>query len=762
LGTVAYMSPEQTRGEELDARTDLFSFGAVLYEMATGRMAFSGNTAAIVHEAILNRAPTPLARVNPDLPPELERIVNKALEKDRKLRYQSAADIRTDLQRLKRDSDSSRATATRTQVESKPTRFRWVALIAATLVVIGLAVGGWLHFSRKPKLTDKDTIVIADFTNTTGDPVFDGTLRQGLSVQLEESPFLSIVSDQQIQQTLQKMGQRPDARLTPEIARELCQRTGSAAVLNGSIAQVGTQYLLTLKAVNCANGESLASTEAQASDKNHVLDALGKTASEIRNKLGESLSTVQKFDTRLEDATTSSLEALQAYSLGRKVILGGDNLAAVTFAQRAIKLDPNFAMAYALLGVGYGNLGEESLAAESYRKAFELRGRVSEPERLVIEGGYYGNTVGDIEKGRQIHELRAQTYPREWGPRNNLGVIYAAFGQYDKSLVEFREAIRLDPDGAQRYSNCASAYIYLNRFEEARATLDEAKRRNLDNFGSHRALYLLAFFQNDEAGMAQQVAWSEGKPGFEDVLLGYEAGTAAFWGRLDKARRFTQQAVAAAERAEVHEVAAGFEAAAAMWEALFGYPVEARQRAAAGLSLSKGREAQYGAALALALTGDTVRAQALTDDLGTRFPEDTIVRFNYMPTLLAQIALSRGQASKAIEVLQSAAPHELGAHRASGFLTNLYPVYVRGDAYLTAHQGSEAAAEFQKILDRRGIVLNESIGALAHLQIGRAYAMQGDTPKAKSAYQDFLTLWKDADPDIPILKQAKAEYAKLK
>jgi eukaryotic-like serine/threonine-protein kinase len=760
IGTMAYMSPEQARGEDLDARTDLFSFGAVLYEMATGRMAFPGSTAAIVHEAILNRAPTALARVNPDLSPELERIVNKALEKDRKLRYQSAADICTDLQRMKRDTDSGRAAATN-QVQSKPARLRWITASGVALVVIGLAVGGWLHFSRKPKLTDKDTIVIADFTNTTGDPVFDGTLRQGLSVQLEESPFLSIVPDQQIQQTLQKMGQQPDARLTPEIARELCQRTGSAAVLDGSIAQIGTQYLLTLKAVNCVSDESLASTEAQASDKNHVLDALGKTASEIRNKLGESLSTVQKFDTRLEDATTSSLEALQAYSLGRKVIIGGDNLAAVTFAQRAIKLDPNFAMAYALLATSYGNLGEKSLSSETSRKAFELRERVSEPERLLIEGNYYTNTVGDLEKARQINELRAQTYPREWGPRNNLGLIYGALGQYEKSLAEFREALRLDPEGGQRYSNCAWTYIYVNRFEEARATLDEAKRKNLDYFGMHRGLYILAFFQNDDAGMAQQVVWSAGKPGVEDVLLGYEAETAAFFGRLAKARRSTLQAVASAERAEVHETAASFEAAAAMWEALFGYPVEARKRAAAALSLSKGREAQYGAALALALTGDTVRAQALTDDLGTRFPEDTIVRFNYMPTLLAQIALSRGEALKAIEVLQTAGPHELGTHGASGFLTNLCPVYVRGDAYLTAHQGSEAAAEFQKILDHRGIALNSPIGALAHLQIGRAYALQGDTAKARAAYQDFLTLWKDADLDIPILISTKAEYAKL-
>jgi eukaryotic-like serine/threonine-protein kinase len=781
MGTIAYMSPEQARGEELDARTDLFSFGAVLYEMATGKMAFSGNTAAVIHDAILNRAPVPIARLKPEVPPKLEEVIGKALEKDRKLRYQSAAEIRTDLQRLKRDTDSGRsaARAVEPEVEEESGQQKtvsasqaavappspsvpWKILVPVTALALVLVIGGFYWRSHKSvKLTDKDTIVIADFTNRTGDAVFDGTLRQGLSVQLEQSPFLSIVSDQQIQQTLQKMGQKPDAKLTPEIARELCQRVDGAAALDGSIAQIGSQYLLTLKAVNCVSGESLASAEAQAIDKNHVLDALGSTSSAIRNKLGESLSTVRKFNTRLEDATTSSLEALQAYSLGLKT--GGDNLAAVTFAQRAIKLDPNFAMAYELLGVSYGNLGERSLAAETYRKAFALRERVSEPERLLIEGQYYASTIGDLEKARQVHELRAQTYPRESGPRNNLGIIYRTLGQYDKALAEFREALRLDPEDARLYANYATAYINLNRLEEARTTLNEAKTKNLEYLGMHRSLYMLAFFQNDVAGMAQQVAWSAGKPGMEDVFLAYEADTAAFIGRLAKARRSTLQSVAAAERSDGHGEASGFETAAAIREALFGYPVEARQRAAAALSLSKAREVQYGAALALALTGDAGRAQALTDDLGRRLPEDTIVRFNYIPTLLAQIALSRAEAPKAIEALQSAAPYELGVRYGPpiGFLTALYPVYVRGSALLGLHRGNEAAVEFQRILDHRGIVGNSPIGALAHLQIARAYAMQGDTAKAKAAYQDFLTLWKDADPDIPIFIAAKAEYAKL-
>ena len=526
VGTMAYMSPEQARGEELDARTDLFSFGAVLYEMATGRMAFPGKNAAVIHDAILNRAPTPLARVNPDLPLELERIVNKALEKDRKLRYQNAADIRTDLQRLKRDSDSGRTVLATSQVESKAatksTRFRWGMVTGVTILVIGLAVGGWLFLSRKAHaLTDKDTIVLADFTNTTGDTVFDGTLRQGLSVQLEQSPFLSIISDQQIQQSLQMMGQKPDAKLTPEIARELCQRTGSAAVLDGSIAQIGTQYLLTVKAVNCVSGESLASTEAQASDKNHVLDALGKTASGIRNKLGESLRSIQRFDTPLEQATTPMLEALQAYSLGWNTqLLKGDNAAAVPLLQRAIRLDPNFAMAYAALGTCYGNLGETSLASENTKKAYELRQGLSEREKLYIETEYNIYVAGNLEKAREFCDVWAQTYPRDFLPPGILTYIYASLGQREKALTKAREVLRLAPASGLAYSNLVTSYVSLNRLQEARTVAEEAQAKYMDSPGLHFYLYAIAFQQNDAVGMEQQVSWGAGKPGVRRPAVG--------------------------------------------------------------------------------------------------------------------------------------------------------------------------------------------------------------------------------------------------
>jgi len=769
VGTIAYMSPEQARGEDLDARTDLFSFGAVLYEMAAGRMAFSGNSAAVIHDAILNRAPVPLARVNPGFPPRLEEIVGKALEKGRKLRYQTAAEIRADLQRLKRDTEPAKVLATTTARETGENLpasglpgIRWKVMVPAAIAVVVLAASSYFYFHRTPKLTDKDTIVLADFTNTAGDPVFDGTLRQGLTVQLEQSPFLSLLSDRRIQQTLRMMGQSADVRLTPEIARELCQRTESAVVLDGSIATLGNQYVLGLKAGNCRTGDALASEQVTAEGKERVLKALGEAAVKLRGKLGESLTTVQKFDTPLEQASTPSLEALQAYSLGWKTRVGkGDDAAAVPLLQRAIHLDPKFAMAYAALGASYFNLGEASLGAENTKKAYELRERVSEREKFYIESHYHSIVTGDLEKARRAYELWAQTYPRDWVPPDNLGGIYRILGQYDKRLAENRETLRLDASGVS-YAYLVYPYLNLNRLEEARGVAKEAQAKNLDSPLLRGALYLLAFMENDTAGMEQQVAWSAGKPGIEEVLQSYEADTAAYSGRLAKAREFSRRAVASAARAGEKETAAGYEAEAALREALFGNATEARQHAAAALAISTGRDVQFGAALALALAGDTSRAQELADELGKHFPENTVAQFNYLPAIRAQLAISHNDSSKAIEALQAAIPYELGSPVSGGaFSPALYPVYVRGEAYLAGHQGSEAAAEFRKILEQRGVVLNEPIGALAHLGRARAYALQGDTAKAKEAYEEFLALWKDTDLDIPILIAAKAEYAKL-
>jgi serine/threonine protein kinase/tetratricopeptide (TPR) repeat protein len=522
IGTISYMSPEQVRGEELDARTDLFSFGVVLYEMATGRMAFSGSTAAVVHEAVLNRAPTPVGRVNPDLPPELERIINKALEKDKKLRYQSAADIRTDSQRLKRDSDSARPPAATGPVipVGEQRRKLWKAVVPAALVVATLAAAGYFYFHRTPKLTDKDTIVLADFTNTTGDTVFDGTLRQGVAVQLEQSPFLSLISEERIKQTLSLMGRPADAKLTPEIGREICQRTESTAVLTGSIASLGNQYVLGLKAVNCRSGDSLAEEQETADGKEQVLRALSEAVTKLRGRMGESLKSVEKFDTPLEQATTPSLAALQAYSLGRKTFLKGEPFAAIPPLKHAIQLDPNFAQAYAQLGVISDDL---RLGEESLRKAYELRERVSEPERFYIELHYQEGITGNWEAARQVGELWAQTYPRNPFPLGNLGFVYGLLGQHDKALVTLSEALRLDPGVPGRHLQLVDAYVNLNRFREARTTAEQAQAKNLDSPELRLLLYFLAFFENNPTGMEREMEWSVGKPGYEDTFLSLEA-----------------------------------------------------------------------------------------------------------------------------------------------------------------------------------------------------------------------------------------------
>jgi hypothetical protein len=767
MGTVTYMSPEQVRGEELDARTDLFSFGVVVYEMVTGVLPFRGETTGVITDSILNRAPVAPVRLNPEVSPKLEEVINKALEKDRRLRFQSAAEIRADLQRLRRDSASGNALGVGLPSPPKSTRSPWAMVTGAAVLTIALAVGGWLFLSPKTHaLTDRDTIVLADFINTTGDTVFDGTLRQGFSVQLEQSPFLSIIPDQQIHQTLQMMGQKPDVKLTPEIARELCQRTGSAAVLDGSIAQIGTQYLMTVKAVNCVSGESLASTEATASDKNHVLDALGKTASEMRNKLGESLSTVKEFDTPLEQASTSSLEALQAFSSGYKILYGPEGSpAAIPFFRRATELDPKFALAYAMLGRTSIDAGEYSTGVDTTRKAYELRERVSEPEKYLISASYYLVVTGDLEKAEQACKLWIQAYPRAVEPRNLLaGPVYLQLGQYQKTVAQAEEATRSHPDLPIAYAHLLIGYTALNRLDEAKAVHARALRNKIDSSGFlDLPLYSIDFLDRDTSGMAQLVARGSGKPGIEDVFLANEVLTDAYSGRLQKARELSRQAEASAQRAGEKEGAAAYVASAALIEALFGNATQARQQAATALGLSTARDNQYAVALALGFAGDTARVQVLADDLARRFPEDTVAQFNYLPTLRGQLALNRDESSKAIDALEAASPYELGGPGQALFVFfTLYPVYVRGEAYLGAHRSGEAGTEFQKILDHPGIVVNEPIGALAHLQNGRAYAMEGDTVKAKAAYEDFLTLWKNADADIPILIAAKAEYANLK
>jgi len=639
-------------------------------------------------------------------------------------------------------------------------RPRWRKIIAgATIAVLASGIaGGLLWRARQARhLTEKDTIVLADFANSTGDAVFDGTLREGLSVQLQQSPFLSLVSGEGIHQTLRMMERPPNTRLTPEITREVCLRTNSRAALDGSIALIGTRYDLILKAVNCASGDLLASTEAQANDKSHVLDALNTTASEMRTKLGESLSTVQKYNTPLEQATTPSLEALQAYSLGWKALSeDGDSAAALSFWQRAVQLDPSFAMAYDATGTESDVIGT-ALAVENVRKAFELRTRVSEREKLIIEGDYHNFVTGDLLKEQQSYILGEQIYPRDVNFRTNLGALYSALGRYEAGLREHQEAVRLAPSSTT-YRYLIYTYLLLNRDEDAAALAREAHGKGLDSILG-TTLYSLAFYRNDTAEISRQVAAWTGKPG-QDYLLALEADTAAYFGHLGRARELSRLASNSAKRARENETSAIYEAVAALREGLFGNANQAGQRTVLAKERSGGPDKYYAVVLALSYSGDG--SQGLADNFSENFPENTVVQFNYLPTLRAKLALNHANPQQALDTLEVAAPYELGLPTLSFYnWPNLYPVYVRGEAYLAAHKGKEAAAEFQKILDHRGIVLNEPIGALAHLQLGRAYAMQGETAKSRAAYQDFLTLWKDADPDIPIFKQAKAEYAKL-
>ena len=757
-GTLPYMAPEQLRGEPADARTDVHALGAVLFEIVTGQRPYREESVFQLTEAILHRQPVTPRAINARASPELERIILKCLEKERENRYQSAKEIGVDLRRLSAPSVVTVATAVH------PASRRRVVLPLASALVVALAVaaGAYFYFHRASKLTEKDSIVLADFTNTTGDPVFDGTLRQGLSVQLEQTPFLQLVSDDQIGQTLRLMEKPPDTRLTPEVAREVCQRTNATTEIEGSIATLGNQYVLGLNAVNCISGETLAGEQVTANGKEKVLAALTTGAAELRSKLGESHASLEKFDVPLSQATTSSLEALKALSSGYQVAGTSGSAAAIPFFKHAIQLDPNFAMAYALLGRMYGDIKETSMSADYTRRAYELRDRTSERENYFIAASFNMVVTGNMEKAAQTCELWAEAYPRSADPHMFLGgIIYPVLGQYEKAVDEGREAMRLNPDAALAYYVLMYHYTAVNRLDEAMATYQQALEHELNHPTFHTGLYMIAFLQNDAAGMAQQVAWGAGKPGVEDVLLALDADTAAYSGRLSAAREFSRQAVDSADRADKTETAATYSALSGLREALFGNADEARQRVALAVGRTTSRDAEYTAALALAYAGDDRKVQVLIDDLDKRFPESTIVQFNYLPTLRAKLAVSRGNASEAIESLRATAPYELGKASGTIYWGALYPIYVRGEAYLAAHQASEAAAELQKILDHRGIVGNEPIGALAHLGLGRAYALEGDTAKARTAYKDFLTLWQDADTDIPVFQQAKAEYAKL-
>jgi len=755
VGTIAYMSPEQVRARELDARTDLFSFGVVLYEMTTGVLPFQGESTGVIFEAILNRAPVPPVRLHPKVATELERIIAKCLEKDRDLRYQNAADVRTDLRRLKRDSDSVRAKTSATAAPATGMGNLWKVTVPAAVTVLALSIGGYFYFHPRPKLTDKDIIVLSDFSNTTGDAVFDDTLKQGLSVQLEQSPFLDLLSESKVNETLRLMGRSAGDRLTPDVTREVCQRTGSKAMLTGSVAGLGSQYVIGLKAVNCSTGDLLAETQEQAAGKEAVLKALDRAAVSLRGKLGESLSSVQKYATPVEAATTPSLEALKAYSLGRKMFFTKGDTAALPFLKRAVELDPNFAIAYRALSAVYGNHNEPEREAEYLQKAYALREKVSERERFYIEANYYWKGTGELEKAVPAYLLWQQTYPRDYALHVHLHAIYASLGKLEMAVEEAREALRLEPNSVLNYATLGSDYMSLNRLDEAEASFKQAEARRLESERLLALRYQLAFLQGDPAHMALLASAAMGKPGAEDLLLSVQADTEAWYGRLKNARELTRRAMDSAQRNDARESAAAYQAEAALREVESGNRDQALADSEAALKLAPNREVRTMAALALARAGNTAAAEKLAADLDQSFPQDTLVQRYRLPVIRAAVAMQQNDPNRAIELLQVTSALELGDD------AQLLPVYLRGEAFLMLHNGPRAAAEFQKFIDHQGLIGNFPWGALARLQIARAFALSEDKAKAHTAYNDFLTLWKEADPDIPILKQAKAEYAKL-
>ena len=769
VGTIAYMSPEQVRAKELDSRTDLFSFGAVLYEMTTGMLPFRGESTGTVFDAILNRAPTPAVRLNPDLPPTLEEIIKKALEKDRNLRYQHASDIRTDLQRLKRDSDSGRSSAASSGTLAAPHGEVWKIAVPVLLISLFVA-GGFYYRSRQSKpLTDEDTIVLGDFANSTGDVVFDDTLKTALNVSLRQSPFLNVLSDSEVAKTLQQMTRPTSTKLTPDVARELCQRVGSKAYIAGTVGILGSEYVLGLKAVNCQDGNVLVEEQVTAATKEKTLDALGEAASKLRSEMGESLASVQKFDVPLAEATTSSLDALKAYSLGG---IQSDASAALPHHQRAIELDPNFALGYQGVGDDYYSMGQLGRASEFYTKAFQLREHVSEWERLQITVSYYSNVTGEVDKAAQACQEGIQAYPRDGRAYWQLGNAYASLGQWEKATEAYSDSLRIAPD-QDIYGVLLQGFLALQQFDKARQGIREVEAEKLEDSIARSAMYGLAFLGSDSQAMAEQQQWYTSKLD-ENLGLSLASDTEAYAGRLHKARELTNQAVDSAIRADSRETGAIWRGIAAQREAAFGNVGDAKQTAEEGLKLYPAIASQgvaVEAALAFAVAGDTAKAESLAQDLNKRFPLETQMQSLWLPAIRAQLALNRNSPSEAITDLQAASSIELASIPFVANISCLYPTYIRGEAYLAARQGKEAATEFQKILDHSGIVWNCWTGALAHLGVARANALQAKTSqsadadaahvRALAAYQAFLTLWKDADPDIPILKQANAEYAKL-
>jgi serine/threonine protein kinase/tetratricopeptide (TPR) repeat protein len=795
MGTANYMSPEQAKGTHIDERSDLWSLGAVLYEMVTGHAPFAGETPTETISLILQKEPAPLVRYAHEVPDELERIASKALTKNREERYQTAKDMLIDLRHLKRKlevdaeidrtvppelraavstggvpggaSTASGALAA-TSVASTPhassaeyivseiRRHRKGAALIALFLIAGLAVAGFFYLSRKkPALTEKDTVLLADFVNTTGEPVFDGTLKQALAVQLGQSPFLNIFPDERVNQTLRFMGKAPNERITKDVAKEICVRQGIKAMIVGSIAGLGSHYIVTIEAINAQADEAIAREQAEAENKEQVLKALGKAASQLRETLGESLSSIKKFDAPIEQATTSSLEALKAFSQGNEQRIAGNQTESIPFYKRAVELDPNFALAYARLAVAYNNQFQTELAAQYSQKAYDLRDRVSERERFYISEKYTSYVTGDREEAVNVLKAWAQSYPNDYIPHNNLAVNYSLFGQFEDALKESREAVRLSPNNTTAQGNYVENFIKLNRFDEARQVLEQTLGQNPDRSVYRFYSSQLAFIRGDQDTIKRELDWWSKRPTETDAL-DYQSGTSAFYGQWQKARDFSRRSIEMMLSQDRKENAGQTEAFISFFEAVLGRCQQAKEGVTRGLALSRDRIGLGSAAMALAYCNELGQAQSLADELQKRFPKDTPTVGVLIPMVRATMEMNRGNTAAAIEILRPANRFEFGN------VAGIWLTYVRGQIYLRQKTGNEAAADFQKILDHRGIEPSSPLYPLAHLGLARASVLSGDTAKARKEYQDFLAVWKDADADLPVLQQAKDEYGKLK
>jgi serine/threonine protein kinase/tetratricopeptide (TPR) repeat protein len=777
MGTFSYMSPEQARGLAVDTRTDIWSLGVMIYEMAAGRQPFEGETASDVMSLILQKEPLPLAHSSPEVPAELERIVRKALRKDKEERYQTIKDLLIDLRNLRKELElsaemersappmtgsvmSSGQSAPTTALSASSAEYivteikqhkRAAVGALAVILIASAAYFFYFHRTKASALTEKDTILLADFVNTTGDAVFDGALKQALAVQLEQSPFLNIFPDERVQETLRLMNRPPETRVTRDVAREICERQGLKAMLVGSIAPLGSHYVIALDAVNARTGDVLDREQTEAESKEQVLSVLGKTATHLREKLGESLSSIQKFDTPIEQATTSSLEALKAFTLGNEKLFAGSYSEAIPPFERAVALDPNFALAYSKLAITHYDTGQVSSAAEFATKAFGLRERASEREKFYISNRYYDLATGELDKSIDVLELWERSYPRDVNARINLAFAYMVTGQAEKAIPEAREAMRLNANAAQPYNLLGAALVVLGQLDEGKAVYQEAIAKKLDSWPIRYDLYGLAFIQGDQALMQQQLDWAAGTP-FEGPIMYKEADTLAFSGQLRKSQELFRRATSINEQRLGKDAAAYPAAEYALWVAMFGDCQQAKKEAATTLSFAHGNEeALWRIAVAAGLCGESIEAQSIADELVKGKPKGTIVNAIFLPTIRGAVETNRNKPAQAIQLLQTASRFE-----------RYYPfsIYVRGLAYLSQRSGAEAALEFQKIIGQRSNADNP-LYPLAYLGLARAAALTGDRSKSREAYDHFFELWKNADSNIPIQQEARREYEKL-